>query len=186
MDDLKTKETVKKAIEKGEGIDLAKELNIPFEEDLINIIDSDFENHHSQIGILIKEPKYTDRLVEIFKKHIDLEEVEQNPSDEIFFPSCIYLKLSLFLQNFPELISKKYPKEIEDILLKTITSKSKHNRFQTIYTLNNWVKREEKSIEELSPTLFEKLKSAVLKEPNTKLKTKMQNLIDNKISSEEE
>ena len=90
LNNPKTKETVKKAIKKGQGIYLAKELDIPFQEDLINIIDSDFENHHGQIGVLIEEPKYTDRLVEIFKKHIDLEQVEQNPNDEIGMPVTMF------------------------------------------------------------------------------------------------
>ena len=187
LDNSKTKETIKKAVKKGEGIYLAKKLNIPFEEDLIKIIDSDFENRHGQIGVLIETPKYIDRLVEIFKKHIDLKQIEQNPSDEIGLPkNNIYLKLALFLQYFKDFISEKYPKEIEDILLKTVASKSKNNRFQTMYILKNWVKREGKSIEELSPELFKKLKSAVLTEPNAELKTELQNLIDNKISFEEE
>ncbi len=165
---------VTSAVEKGEGIDLAIHLDLPYKDALMNLIEGDFQDHYSQCGYIADE-EHLSKLIQIFRVKLPESAIEDRPLDELGLGKewGTYKRLGYLLQN----LYHKMPQGL-DLVLKGLTAPVNCNRNMAIRILQYWVEDEQIPLEDLSPEAFAAMKRAYKKEPCEESRRNMKQLLD--------
>lgn len=166
---------VEEELASGRGMNLARQLGIPYKDALLNAMREDFDNLYSQCSWLMDDPKYLDALLELYREKVPLDTIEDDPRDEIGLGKEFgtYTKLDMLIQA----LRHRMPAGL-DYLLRTLTSPTVRNRTLSHRVLRCWVSDEGRPLSEVSPEAYERLLYAYEKEPREDLREAMKPLID--------
>lgn len=173
---------VKEGIEQGKSIFLAEELKIPYKEELAKFIESDFKNNFYMIEILLRDPEYTDKVLEIIRKEFPPESIIMDPQDKIGFGEkyqyCDQLESVIFaLKNVPQKGVDYFERAVRDRAIRI--------RLRTISVLKEWVMQEQKPLRKLSARLYKAARDAYNIEPVEEVRLDLKPLIDGEIFFDE-
>ena len=163
------------AVKDGRGIDLAIACGIPYQEALLQALKDDFDNQYSQCRYLLNDDDYREKALEVFRRFIPPESIEQNPQDELGFGPeyAKYRPLDFILQ---ELRDKPFCGI--DYVSRAIASPIIRNRTMSMRILKSWVHINKKPLRELLPVIYEHLLDVRDNEVNDDIKESMRQLID--------
>ena len=166
---------IKEAVKTGQGIDLAIACGIPYKEALLQALKNDFENQYSRCRYLLNDKEYRERTLDIFRKHIPPQDIEQNPQDELGLgPEFTkYMQLDFLLQ---ELGDKPFCGI--DYVSRTIASPVTRNRTMSMRILKSWVNIYRIPLKVLLPQIYDRLLEIRSREVNDGVSASMQQLID--------
>ena len=165
---------VAEAVIVGDGISLAKELNIPYKEQLLHLMEEDFENKYHWCNELMEDPDYVDAVLEIFREKAPPEKLEQDPRDEFEFGDEYEAdrQINFMLQNLDD-----YPGKGPDYLLRAISAPTIRSRSLAVRTMKAWVSAAKRPLQECYPELYTRLKEAYPTEFPKDLKADMEKLL---------
>ena len=183
LDSEKCNEAVKEAVSKGEGIELARALDIPYKAALLKVLSSDFENNYYKCDYLVEDEKYLEDMLNIFRKNIHPASIITDPQDELGFDNKFpdNSKLDFLLQA----LTYK-PLAGMDYLEKTISAITIRNRSLSMRVLKSWVNTLQKPLIEFAPNLYEKLSLSYTKEIDDDIKQSMSELLSGKTDFSED
>lgn len=166
---------IEAAVKDGRGIDLAIACGIPYQAELLQALQDDFENQYSNCRYLLNDNDYREKALDVFRKIIPPESIEQNPQDELGFSPefAKYRPLDFILQ---ELRDKPFCGV--DYVSCTIASPVTRNRTMSMRILKSWVHMNKKPLRELLPEIYERLLAIRDNEVNDDVKESMRQLID--------
>lgn len=175
-----TREVVS-AVKKGEGLDLAAYLGIPYKETLLKLIEDDFDRHYSQCGH-VSDKEHLPGLIEAFRANLPASAIEDRPLDELGWGEEweVYSRLSFILQN----LYHRMPWGL-DLVLKGLTAPVNSCRNMSVRNLRLWVEDEKLPLESLSAEAYLALERAYCKEPREDFKEEMELLLDGVTEFEE-
>lgn len=147
-----TKKIVADSLNDGKGTDLAKYLNIDYAEPLFRHMTSDFEHGCWDCRYLIGNYEYREKVLELFRKNLPMEEMGGEPSDCMGigkkYRNCG--KLGFLIQEL-----KEYPLCGTDFVALGLKSPVVHNRNTALRVLNIWCRTKNCSLRELSQELYD-------------------------------
>lgn len=166
-----TKEIVISSLNEGNGINLAEYLNIDYAETLYCHMSSDFDNGCNNCGHLLRNDDYRDKVLELFRKNLPMDEMVSEPTD------C--MGLGIEYQNYTRLMFviqelKPYPLCGVDFVELGLRSPVVNNRNMSLRVLNSWCKIKECSLHELSEKLFNCVAELKEKEVSDSVKKSIQ------------
>ena len=146
------KEVTMKAVKQGKGIQLAKKLCLEFEEELILCLENDFNNYKHMCDYLMKEEKYIDRVLDIYRKKLPLEELigasDIKPEYKEVFQ--IELPYRFLLQNL-----WNYPLKGVDLIEKGLKCRDKSCRISALKCIQKWVTTADTPLSVMSFELYD-------------------------------
>lgn len=166
---------IEKAVKEGRGIDLAIACGIPYQEALLQALTKDFEKQYSNCRYLLNDKDYLEKTLDVFRKHIPPETIEQNPKDEMGFGAeyAKYRQLDFLLQEL-----RDKPFCAIDYVSRTIASPVTRNRTMSMRILKSWVTMNKKPLQELLPQIYNRLLEIRAREVNDGVRESVQQLID--------
>lgn len=179
----KCNKTVQDAVSIGEGIELARALNIPYKVALLKALSTDFENNYYKCDYLVEDERYLEDMLNVFRKNIPPASIITDPQDELGFDNKFpdNSKLDFLLQALPYKTLAGM-----DYLEKTISAVTIRNRSLSMQVLKSWVNTLQKPLIEFAPNLYEKLSLAFEKEINDDIKQSMSELLSGKTDFSED
>ncbi len=168
------KEAVKEALHEGKGIELAMQLKIEYKEELFANLKRDFNAHFGSIRYLMQDEAYVDDVISLFTERLPLVQMTTGPKDEMGLGQefADFQKLDFILQELRGKTGKG------ELLIKTaLKSPVVRNRNMAVAVLKSWAEKEEKSLDEVVPALYEALLSAEKIEVREDVKTRMKEVI---------
>ncbi|MDE6728308.1 MAG: hypothetical protein K2J80_10285 [Oscillospiraceae bacterium] len=136
------------AVKNGEAIDLAVTLGIDCREDIMGLLERDFEKS-AHLCRYLMDDRYRPRVIEIFRKKLPLNELIAEPSDEPRFGGN-ELNLVYLVQMLGE-----YPLEGTDLVEISLQCAPPQNRNMALRVLKSWVERKNTTLRELLPDTYE-------------------------------
>ena len=166
---------VTNAVTKGDGIDLAKALEIPFRDQLLQLMKNDFNRAYCWCNELMEDPDYVEPVLAIFREKAPPEKLEQGPRDEFGFGENYETdqQINYMLQNLDD-----YPGKGTDYLLRAISAPTIRSRFLTVRILKAWVSEAGKPLQDCYPELYTRLAEAYPAEFREDLKADMKCLLE--------
>lgn len=161
------------AVEDGHALELAEFLAIPYEDELLNAMERDFQELY-QCASYVSDDEHISRLVDIYRKHLPLSAIEDDPRDESGLGKDweIYRRFLFLLQE----LRHKLPIGL-DCILKGLTSPVVNNRTMSLRVLRCWTSDAKRPISELSPESYDALIHARQREPLDSIRADIDQLI---------
>ena len=155
------RKVIEKALEDGEAVRLAKELDIPFRKQLMDCLINDFDRHYYRCGDLMEDEDYVQPVLKLFADKLPLAEMEGEPRDDLGFGENFekYNKLELILHEL-----KERPLMGMNFMIAGLRSPIIRSRNRALANLQNWVEITGKPLQELSSELYEEVKTLEAKE----------------------
>lgn len=155
------KKTVEQAVELGDGIKLAIELNIPFKEALMKRMESHFEDVYYQCGYLMDDPKYENRTLDLFREKISFEDIAGTPTNKMGFGDDYkkHGQLEFLLQELTDT-----PFRGVDFVIMALHGSYIRDRNRALHIIQRWVEIKETPLCQLSKELFEEVYELNVKE----------------------
>ena len=174
-------ETVREAVKTGDGLRLASALDIDYADDLLNVMEEDFEHHYHQCSHLMALEDYADRVLDLFREKLPLDEMRKDPRDETGTADefSLYNKLTMIIAELDN-----YPNTGEDLIIAGLWSPVIRTRNTALRVLEVWTRTLQMPISEISDTVFCELEELSTKEVNSDIQERIQYLIDGIISEE--
>ena len=172
----KCEAAVREGLKSGKGVLLAKHLEIPYQEQLLELMRKDFARYFHWSDLLMKpEEGYVDSVLEIYQVEIPPESIEQNPWDIEKFGEEYEksLPLQYLLQNLGY-----YPGKGMDYVMRTIQAPAVRCRAHAVRAIAGWVTNRQLPLETCYPKLYEHLKEAYAAEKSDEIKKLMRKLLD--------
>ena len=161
LDSSTCRKIVEKALNDGEAIRLAKEMNIPFRKQLMECLNNDFDRQYYRCGDLMEEEEYVEPVLKLFAEKLPLAEMEGEPQDDLGFGKDFekYNKLEFIMYELEErpLVGMKF-------MIAGLRSPVIRNRNRALSNLQKWVELTGKPLRELSPELYKEVKTLKTKE----------------------
>lgn len=169
--------TVKKALDNGDGIELAIMLGIDYKEQLMLSLEKDIEKNKFLCDRLLYDERYTERVLKVFRAHIPFEKMTGEPESdssygENFKTAMTYTTLVGNLRNKPHFE--------EELVLKGLRCKKVDCRNAALHCIMKWVSIENKPLNIFSMELFDAVSELYKKEPNEDAKIKEKELLQGK------
>ena len=166
---------VASAVAEGNGVRLAKALEIPYKEQLLNLMQKDFKGAYHWCSTLMDDPEYVDSVLAIFRDKVPPESLEQDPRDEFEFGDEYEAdrQINFLLQNLDD-----YPGKGMDYLVRAISAPTVRSRSLTVRTLKAWVSEAGQPLQDCYPELYKRLEEAYHGEFRKDLKADMKRLLD--------
>lgn len=135
----------------GKSINLAEYLNIDYAEPLYRHMSADFDNGCNNCRHLIRNDDYRDKVLELFRKNLPMDEMVSEPTDCVGLGAKYqnYTRLMFLIQEL-----KPYPLCGVDFVELGLRSPVVNNRNMSLRVLDSWCKIKECSLHELSEELF--------------------------------
>ena len=158
---------------------LAEQLGIPYHEELLRAMGTNFRWLFTRIGCLIDDERYIDQALELARTGMPLDAIEQEPRDESGLGPghFAYLALGFVLQPLCGHVLKG-----TDIVERALMSPVVRNRIEAHRVLRSWVSSKRVPLAELSPELYARLGEAYNAEPKEDLRQSMRPLLDGAIT----
>lgn len=167
-------EVVKDAISEGEGISLAKSLGILTLEHLLTGLSTHFDRFKGYLSYLADDEVALDQGLDLFRQHLDWDTLPELPQSEVRFGA-----LSFALQELKDYVNKG-----EDFLYKGLISSAINNRNASLRVLKSWMDKSQRSLKDLSPKLYDRLREVEQLEPEADVRERMQALLSEQFSAE--
>lgn len=167
------RDAVKASIKDGEGIDIAKYIGVPYEAELLDCIEADFQ-HKCHLCSYVLDDQYFNRLIEVFRVNIPPSTIGDVPLDETGFGKewSAHRQLLFLLQE----LRHKLPEGL-DMVLMGLSSPVINNRSMALRDLKCWVDDERKPLRELSPSAHSALERVYGMEPCESIKKAIKPLL---------
>ena len=146
----RSKEVLEKALEHGEGANIAIALGIPYKEKLFGCINADFDKNARLCYYIMDDDEYREKTIALFRKKLPLADMQGEPTLNKGF-SREYAdnrKLEYLLTN-----AALYPLCCTDIALAALRSPISTTRAQAVRTISKWCEDTGSDISSLSAEL---------------------------------
>lgn len=171
----KCRECVFNAVKNGELIELAADLGLDFKDEVLRLIESDFDERAHLCRYLMDDSEYRAKTVEIFREKLPLDKMKAAPSNELCFSKEFQSEKNLVFL-IQEL--KDCPLEGADLVEASLRCAPIHNRNMALRVLDSWVNITQKPLKELLPEIYTLLKELIEIEVNDSAKETMSKLIN--------
>lgn len=171
----KCRECVFNAVKNGELIELAADLGLDFKDEVLRLIESDFDERAHLCRYLMDDSEYRAKTVEIFREKLPLDKMKAAPSNELCFSKEFQSEKNLVFL-IQEL--KDCPLEGADLVEASLRCAPIHNRNMALRVLDSWVNITQKPLKELLPEIYTLLKELIEIEVNGSAKETMSKLIN--------
>lgn len=167
-------ETVKSAITKGDGYDLADMLNIDYKNALLKCLSINFDKAYVEIRYLMNDAAYIDRVIPIIEDKIPLDKIATGSADSMGFGKefAEHRKLSYCVHFL-----KPYVGKGERLLITALNSPVIDNRNMALTVLDEWTEKNSVNLKEISPRMYEELKKVVHSEVRDDVRKRMEKLL---------
>lgn len=168
------KKVVKEALREGKGIELAMQLKIEYKTELFASLKRDFNAHFGSVRYLMQDEAYVDDVILLFTERLPLAQMATGPQNEMGLGQefADFQKLDFILQELRGKTGKG------ELLIKTaLQSPVVRNRNMAVAVLKSWAEKEEKTLDEIVPALYDTLLSAEKIEVREDVKTRMKEVI---------
>lgn len=145
-------ETVRAAAKKGEALELAAELGLPFREDLLRCLREDFDRHCANCRFLLSGGEYyVQQTLNIFREKLPFDKIKGDPVDDPCWGEANrhFDLLQYLLQELDGM-----PLAGADLVKAGLESRVSRNRSRALAVLQAWVSGRKTPLYDLSPTLF--------------------------------
>lgn len=169
---------VSEAVKEGCHVDMAKDLGIDYKDDVLAVMEKDFEHKSLLCLYIMDDPQYKDKVLELFRQKLTLSELKAKPGTTMGLgkESWKQRTIQFVLQEL-----RRYPLEGQDFVEVALQTEPVRTRNLAIGTLNRWVEKEGKPLSELLPEFQALLTELREIEPDEKVKEYMDELISGKI-----
>ena len=150
------------AVKDGEAVELAAALGIDCRAEILKTLETDFDEKAHLCRYLMGDSEYRARVIDIFRERLPLEEMKQQPSDELCLGEKFKNELDLVF-----LVQElgKYPCEGTDLVEASLQCAPPQNRNMALRVLKTWT--ENKPLRELLPETHKLLGELRKTEPNS-------------------
>ena len=169
------RDCVLKAVQEGRGIDLAKAMKIPYKNQLLKLMRTDFRENYFWCIELMKDPGYADDVLRIFRAKLPPERLKQGPRDVHDFGEEFEAdrQINLMLQELDA-----YPGKGEEYLLRAISAQTIRSRGMSVRVMKAWVSAARKPLKRCYPKLYRRLAEVYPMEVHEGIKADMKKLLD--------
>lgn len=171
----KCRECVHKAVKNGELIELAAELGMNFKDEVLRLIESDFDERAHLCRCLMGDSEYRAKTIDVFREKLPLEKMKAAPSNELCLGKEFQSEKNLVFL-IQEL--KDHPLEGADLVEASLQCAPIHNRNMALRVLDSWVSITQKSLKELLPEIHPLLKKLLAIEVNDSARETLSKLIN--------
>ena len=175
---------VRAAVKEGKALELAEELGLPFREDLLRVMRTDFEKYYGDVRYLMNDGEYyREQAMKLFREKLPLAAMKGDPVDDL----CLgdeYKTHNMLQFMIQELDSRPFTGA--DFVRAGLESPVTRNRNRALLVLQYWVSAEKKPLRELLPELYEVVKRLKDKEIYPAVREKAEPLLEGKISFDED
>lgn len=171
----KCREAALQAVQEGKSVDLALSLGIDCRDDILKILESDFDDNAHLCRYLMDDKTYRERALEIFREKLPLDAMKAAPSNDL----CLgkdFRNDSNLVFLIQEL--KRFPLEGVDLLEISLQCAPPQNRNMALRVLGEWTGATGEPLEKLLPEMLTLLKRLVENEPNERTRVRMTELIN--------
>ena len=168
-------ESVKEGLKNGQGIELAIALGIPYQKEVFLQMQKDFAHRYHYCGYLMDNPAWSEAVLDLYRKRIDLEDLEDDPREEMGLGEEfeVYMQLDSLLSAM-----KGDCRTAGDILMKTLAAPVVRTRYLTLQCLKEWTAKAQQPLSALSQRLSGRLREVYAREPREDLRKQMKELLD--------
>ena len=146
---------VGESLVRGEGLQLADELGIPYLPQLFECLQNDFSHHYWHCLQLMNEPEYRDRVLQLFETQLPLSEMEGDLRADAGLGEEYhrYMQLDLIMQGI-----MNTPLQGTAFILTGLKSPVLRCRNRALAVLKTWVQMTGKPLASLSEELYDAVK----------------------------
>lgn len=157
--------------------DIARKLNMNVSELIFNAVKKEPVKHFGYLYLVYKNPRYAKELTKIYENILPLDDMATGMGDFLFAKnfSQEHNCLDFVLQEL-----KNYPQLGEKLVKTALKSPVVRERNGACRVLEEWCKKLNQNLQNISPDLFSLLKEIEKIEVNADTKEKMKNLLKNK------
>ena len=152
------REIIERALDEGDGTDLAKALNIPYKEKIFAHLKRDFEKGYNNVSLLIADDGYRDEVIEIFRRDLPLDDMKSEDYNRLFY-----------LTN----AVTAYPLCGEDLLAAMLDSPTSFHRINTLNIIAEWCGKKRTSLKDISDLLYNTVTNMKNTETDEEVKKKI-------------
>lgn len=171
---------VSDAVKRGLGIGLAQDLKLEFKDDILELLRTSFDGQFYLCNLLMPDPKYKDAVLEIFRQNLPLEEMKTGPANSLGLGQKFQKQhyLECILQQL-----ERYPLECPEFVETALCSAPVRTRNSGLAVLEAWMSAKEMPLAELMPKMHSLLRRLREIEPDEKVKSRMDRLIEGTVLS---
>lgn len=175
----KCRDAVMKAVSEGNSVPLAAELGIDYKEDVLNALESSFEDRPYLCKPLMDDTDYRARVLELFQQRLPLDEMKCGPGTTLGLGRKYRKELALeyLMQEL-----RDFPLEGQDFVKTGLQCAPIKTRNGALYVIEEWVSAKKIPLSQLLPEFQELLIKLSGIEPNADVKQRMESLIAGNIS----
>lgn len=147
----KCKNFVRQAVKRGEGVELARDLNVDYKDDILKVMRAEFDRNYGLCGYLMDDPALRTEVLDIFREHVPLDEMKAQPTDSLGMGEEFkkHIPLELILQGL-----RDCPLEGAEFVETALQCSPVRIRNYGLGVLENWVAVRELPLEQLLPSAF--------------------------------
>ncbi len=170
LDTDKCRDAVKAATKEGNGIDLARELQVLDPRDILHLLKEDFSKNTGLVFAVVEDDSCRKETLKLFSEKLPLDAMKTHPTLTAGFGEEFsdQRKLGFLVQAL-----RDYPCEGEEFIETGLCSSPIRTRHLSLMTIEKWVEKLQKPISEISPKLYSVLSEISPIEPDEKLKNRM-------------
>jgi hypothetical protein len=176
-------DSVREAARTGCGLKLAEALGIDVADDFYEFFCNDYENQFHQCGFLTSDPRYYNRVLDVFREKLPLNMMSAEPGTTPFGQESTanyFIELESILFDIGD-----HPGTGEDLVTAGLRAPGVMTRNAALNALLSWTKSLGQPIGEISDSLMKELKVLFAKEPDDETKEKIQSLIEGVIPGDD-
>lgn len=179
--DPETRKLIHEEVKKGNHIHLAKSIGLPYEEDLYAAMESDFEHLYGSCGRLMKNESYVTKVIDLFRKNMDLNNFQIEPNDSLGIGNSDADKLDFILQELKDKQGKG-----DDFVVAALKSPLIRNKNGALNVLEAWVEDNKRPLVKIAPDFYKLLTDIVDDEKEDTIHNRMERLLAGTIAFEDE
>ncbi len=175
---------IRDAVREGKAQELAEELGLPFREDLLRAMRTDFEHHCGKVSWLMNDGEYyAEQAMALFRERLPLAKMKGDPVDDL----CLgdeYRNHNILQYMIQELDGRLL--HGTDFIMTGLASPVSRNRNRALKVLQAWVKASGRPLAELAPPLYQAVQTLRSKEINAGARFLADPLLEGKTEFEDE
>ncbi len=174
----KCREAALKAVQEGKSVDLALSLGIDCRDNILKILESDFDDNAHLCRYLMDDKSYREKALALFREKLPLDTMKKAPSDQL----CLGKEFEND-RNLVFLVQelKRFPLEGADLVEVSLQCAPPQNRNMALRVLGEWTGATVEPLATLLPEMCKLLKKLVEIEPNERTRVRMTELINGEL-----
>lgn len=175
----KCRECVKLAVKEGRAVELAKELGINCNDELLRLLENDLEAHCYLCIHLMSDDEYRAKAIALFREKLPLDELKSAPTTELGLGREFKKQqcLDAIVQHLGH-----YPLEGTELIETALQCAPTRNRNIALNALQKWTELKNARLQQLLPETFALLCKIKDIEPDEKVREKIEKLINGEIN----